>query len=80
MSGENTMRDRTTRFALSALFGFFCFVVAVPVSCGGFVLLSEHRTGDVASGGPASLLAGMAVSFVLACAAAGLLWKALGRR
>ena len=60
------MEDWTNRFALAALVGFFAGLFALPVACGGFVLVNEHRYGDVQSGGPGAMLGGMAMSAVVA--------------
>ena len=55
------MEGWANRFALAALVGFFAGLVSLPVACGGFVLVNEHRYGDVQSGGPGAVLGGMAV-------------------
>lgn len=69
------MNDWTKRFALAGLLGFFVFVVALPVSCCGFVLYNEHLYGDVQSGGPAAIFKAMALSAVLAVLVGILLWR-----
>lgn len=56
----------TKRFAVSALVGFLVFVLALPISCCGFVIYNEHLYGDVESGGPQAILSAMALSAVLA--------------
>ena len=58
------MEEWTNRFALAALVGFFAGLFALPVACGGFVLVNEHRYGDVQSGGPA-VLGGMGVAAIV---------------
>ena len=58
--------DWSKRFAIAALLGFFVFVLALPVSCCGFVLYNEHLYGDVESGGPQALLSAMGLSAILA--------------
>ena len=68
------MGDWTKRFALAAFVGFVVFFFALPVSCCGFVLLNEHRYGDVESGGPAAILSAMGVSALLAIAVALAVW------
>ena len=69
------MEDWTKRFALAALVGFFAGLFALPVSCGGFVLLNEHRYGDVGSGGPEAVLSGMAVAFAVGLLVFWLVWR-----
>ena len=59
------MQDWTNRFALAALIGLFAGLFALPVACGGFVLVNEHRYGDVQSGGPAAVLGGMGVGLLV---------------
>ena len=59
------MQDWTNRFALAALIGLFGGLFALPVACGGFVLVNEHRYGDVQSGGPAAVLGGMGVGLLV---------------
>lgn len=74
------MEDWTKRFALAALVGFFAGLFALPVACGGFVLVNEHRFGDVGSGGPAAVLGGMGVAALVGFGVMGLVWWRLGRR
>ena len=74
------MKDRTTRFAASTTAGLIVFFLATPVSCCGFVLLNEHRTGDVEGGGPAAILAAMGLAIVLACLGGALVWRKTGPR
>lgn len=69
------MKDQTTRFAVSTLAGFLVFFFATPVSCCGFVLLNEHRTGDVGSGGPGAILSAMALGALLALLGGFLAWR-----
>ena len=69
------MEDWTKRFALAALVGFFAGLFALPVACGGFVLVNEHRYGDVQSGGPEAVLSGMGVAFVIGLAVFWLMWR-----
>ena len=59
------MEGWANRFALAALVGFFAGLVTLPVACGGFVLVNEHRYGDVESGGPEAVLGGMGVAFLV---------------
>jgi len=66
--------DWTKRLALAGLLGFVVFFFALPISCGGFVLLNEHRYGDVESGGPAAILSAMGLSAGLALVVAGVVW------
>ena len=72
------MQDWTKRFALAAFVGFLVFFFALPVSCCGFVLLNEHRYGDVESGGPAAILSAMTVSALLAAVVAFVIWRRSG--
>ena len=65
MGVKPNMQEWTTRFALAALVGFFAGLFALPVACGGFVLIAEHRYGDVQSGGPAAVLGGMGVGLLV---------------
>ncbi len=74
------MRDPTTRFAMAAMAGLILFVFALPVSCCGFVLLNEHRLGDVESGGPAAILSATGLSALLAALCVFLVWRKTGRR
>lgn len=74
------MNDWTKRFALAALTGFFVFMFAVPVSCGGFVLYNEHLYGDVQSGGPEAVLKAFGLSAVLAVLVGVLVWRRTGPR
>lgn len=74
------MEDWTKRFALAALAGFFVFVFAVPVSCGGFTLYNEHVYGDVQSGGPEALLKALGVSAGLAVLVGWVVWQRLRAR
>ena len=69
------MNDWTKRLALAGLVGFFVFLLALPISCCGFVLLNEHRYGDVESGGPVAILGAMGISAVLALLVAGVIWR-----
>ena len=69
------MNDWTKRFALAGLLSFFVFVLALPVSCCGFVLYNEHLHGDVQSDGPAAILKAMALSAVLALLIGVLIWR-----
>ncbi len=59
------MEGWANRFALAALVGFFAGLFALPVACGGFVLVNEHRFGDVQSGGPGAVLGGMGVGLLV---------------
>lgn len=69
------MTDWTKRFAVSALAGFLIFVFAVPLSCSGFVLLNEHRYGDVDQGGPAAILSALGLSALLALGIGFVIWR-----
>ncbi len=69
------MKDWTTRFALAALLGFFTFFFALPVSCCGFMLYSEHLNGDAQSGGPQAVSGAMGLSAVLAVLVGVAVWR-----
>ena len=69
------MEDWTKRFALAGLIGFFAAVFALPVSCCGFVLVNEHRYGDVETGGPAAILSAMGVALAVGILVAALVWR-----
>ena len=69
------MDDRTQRFAIAGLLGFFVFVFALPVCCCGFVIYNEHLYGDVAADGPAAILKAMALSAVFALLMGVLVWR-----
>lgn len=68
------------RFALACLAGFFAGLFALPVACGGFVLINEHRFGDVQSGGPTAVLGGMAVAALVALAVIMLIMRKTRQR
>jgi hypothetical protein len=68
------MEDWTKRFALAALIGFFSALLAVPVACGGLLLVNQHRFGDVQAGGPAAVLGGMGCGVVVGIAVALVVW------
>ena len=72
--------DWTKRFAAAALLGFFVFVLALPVSCCGFVLYNEHLYGDVETGGPQAILSAMGLSAALAALVAFVLMRKSRRR
>ena len=67
--------DWTPRFALAALVGFFAGLIALPVACGGFMMVNEHRFGDVQSGGPFAVLGGMAVGALVGLGTMLLIWS-----
>ena len=69
------MKDWTVRFALAALLGFFAFFFALPVSCCGLMLYSEHLNGDVQSGGPQAILGAMGLSALLAVLVSAAVWR-----
>ena len=69
------MADWTKRLALAALLGFFSFFFALPVSCCGFMLYSEHLNGDAQSGGPQAILGAMGLSAVLAVLVGAAVWR-----
>ena len=69
------MEDWTKRFALASLVAFLAGLVAVPVSCGGFVLYNEHLYGDVQSGGPEAVLKAFGVAAMVAGGAFWLVWR-----
>lgn len=74
------MKDQTTRFAASTLAGLVVFFFATPISCCGFVLLNEHRTGDVGSGGPAAIISAMGLGALFAVLGGVLAWRSMRER
>ena len=73
------MQDWTKRLAMSALFAFWAFVFALPVSCGALVLYSEHLYGDVERGGVMAVLGGMGFSAAVALGVFAWVWWRSGR-
>lgn len=74
------MEDWTKRFSVAALCGFFAFVVGLPVSCGGMLIYSEYRFGDVERGGPAALMGGLIGGAVMALVVFVVVWRKAGTR
>lgn len=65
------MREVWTRnLAIGILVGFATFVVALPVSCMGYLLLFEHAGATSDSAGPAAILNAMGAAALLGLAAA----------
>ncbi len=65
------MRDDWTRdLAIGILVGFATFVVALPVSCFGYVFLFEHAGATTDSAGPVAILNAMSLAALLGLAAA----------
>ena len=56
--------------AVGILVGFATFVVALPVSCLGYLLLFEHAGGTTDSAGPVAILNAMGAAALLGLAAA----------
>ena len=69
------MKDWTKRFSLAALTGFLLFVLALPVSCCGFVIYNEHLYGEVQSRGPEAILKASGLSAVLGFLVAAIVWR-----
>ena len=65
------MREDLTRdLAIGILVGFATFVVALPVSCGGYLLLFEHAGATTDSAGPVAILNAMGAATLLGVAVA----------
>lgn len=62
--------DWARDLAIAILVGFATFVVALPVSCMGYVALFEHAGATTDSAGPVAILNAMGAAALLGLASA----------
>ena len=62
--------DWTRDLAIAILVGFATFVVALPISCMGYMLVFEHAGASTDSAGPIAILNAMGAAALLGLAAA----------